>query len=216
MSKIDELIKEYCPDGVDLFKLSDISTQYSGMHGVSNKWADSGNCKFIDYMNVYKNIKTKTNDFKYATVQSLSQNTAQYGDVLFTSASETPDECALSSVIQDEVESGVFIDDHLFAIRINIDFKDKIIPGYMKYVFRSSHFRSEVLKVVRGVTRFYVAKKDFMKLTIPVPPCEVQKEIVRILDNFSEYVTSISEGLPAEIEARKKQYEYYRNKLLTF
>lgn len=61
-----------------------------------------------------------------------------------------------------------------------------------------------------------VNTKNFKKLEIPIPPLEVQNEIVRILDNFSEYVTSISQGLPAEITARRKQYEYYRNKLLTF
>lgn len=113
-------------------------------------------------------------------------------------------------------QEGIYIDDHLFAIRFNIDFSDNIISGFAKYVFRSVHFRSEVKKVVRGVTRFYVAKKDFMNLTIPVPPQEIQNEIVRILDSFSEYSTSISQGLPAEIAARSKLYEYYRNKLLAF
>ena len=53
-------------------------------------------------------------------------------------------------------------------------------------------------------------------MEIYIPPIEIQIEIANILDDFSEYTTSITEGLPAEIELRKKQYEYYRNKLLTF
>jgi type I restriction enzyme S subunit len=57
---------------------------------------------------------------------------------------------------------------------------------------------------------------EIKKLSVPVPPLEIQEEIVRILDTFSEYVSSISQGLPAEIELRRKQYEYYRDKLLTF
>ena len=51
---------------------------------------------------------------------------------------------------------------------------------------------------------------------IPIPPLALQKEIVKILDKFDALVNDISEGLPAEIKARRQQYEYYRDKLLTF
>lgn len=54
------------------------------------------------------------------------------------------------------------------------------------------------------------------KVTIPIPPLEEQTRIVNILDRFDKLCNDISEGLPAEIEARRKQYEYYRDKLLTF
>ena len=54
------------------------------------------------------------------------------------------------------------------------------------------------------------------KYKIPIPPLEVQEKIVSILDRFGKLCNDISEGIPAEIEARKKQYEYYRDKLLTF
>lgn len=54
------------------------------------------------------------------------------------------------------------------------------------------------------------------KFEIPVPPLEVQQEIVDILDKFDALVNDITVGLPAEIAARRKQYEYYRDKLLTF
>ncbi len=53
-------------------------------------------------------------------------------------------------------------------------------------------------------------------LSIPVPPLSVQREIVRILDRFDALCNDLSSGLPAEIEARRKQYEYYRDRLLTF
>lgn len=53
-------------------------------------------------------------------------------------------------------------------------------------------------------------------MSIPVPPLPIQEEIVRILDRFDALCNDLTSGLPAEIEARKKQYEYYRDKLLTF
>ena len=61
-----------------------------------------------------------------------------------------------------------------------------------------------------------INKDDIGKINILVPPLEEQQRIVNILDKFDKLVNDISVGLPAEIEARRKQYEYYRNKLLSF
>ncbi|OOQ37956.1 restriction endonuclease subunit S [Helicobacter pylori] len=57
---------------------------------------------------------------------------------------------------------------------------------------------------------------DLQQILIPIPPLEIQQEIVKILDQFLALTTDLLAGIPAEIEARKKQYEYYREKLLTF
>ncbi|TPH78856.1 restriction endonuclease subunit S, partial [Helicobacter pylori] len=76
--------------------------------------------------------------------------------------------------------------------------------------------RKNISKVANGVTRFNVSKKLLSKITIPIPPLEIQQEIVKILDQFSLLTTDLLAGIPAEIKARKKQYEYYREKLLTF
>ena len=57
---------------------------------------------------------------------------------------------------------------------------------------------------------------DLGKIQIPVPPLDVQQRIVDVLDNFEKICTDLKIGLPAEINARQKQYEYYRDKLLTF
>ena len=61
-----------------------------------------------------------------------------------------------------------------------------------------------------------IRRKMLDDYLIPVPPLEEQNRIIGILDKFDKLVNDISEGLPAEIEARRKQYEYYRNKLLSF
>ncbi len=213
MSHLEELINELCPKGVEYKTLGEIGFPLSGMSAVSNKWADNGNCQFIDYMNVYKHIKVDVNNLPYATVKDTTKQTIlKKGDVLFTSASEIPNECALSSVIEDDIRDGIFMDDHLFGLRINEQYQDNIIIGYLKYIFRSDYFRKQVIPSVRGVTRFYIAKPAFMKISIPLPPLPIQEEIARILDKF----TSLEAELEAELEARKQQYEYYRNKLLTF
>lgn len=72
------------------------------------------------------------------------------------------------------------------------------------------------MKKAAGGTVKSVPMAEMKKLKIPVPPLEEQARIVAILDRFDKICNDISEGLPAEIEARQKQYEYYRDKLLTF
>lgn len=59
-------------------------------------------------------------------------------------------------------------------------------------------------------------KRKVLEYPIPIPPLELQEKIVSILDRFETLVNDLSEGLPAEIAAVKEQYEYYRNRLLTF
>ncbi len=63
-------------------------------------------------------------------------------------------------------------------------------------------------------TRQWISR--YSQLEVPLPPLEIQQEIVKILDQFSLLTTDLLAGIPAEIKARKKQYEYYREKLLTF
>lgn len=209
MTYIEQLLNG---ENVEWKKLGEVCIQISGMRGVSNKWADNGNCRFIDYLNAYKNIKIDINALPYATVKKLDQTELQQGDILFTSASETPDECAISSVIEGKIENGIFLDDHLFGIRIREVFKDAIDSVFLNYYFHSPDFRKVVNKTVRGVTRFYISKVAFMKLTIPLPPLSVQHRIVEILDKFTE----LEAELEAELDCRKRQYEYYRNQLLSF
>lgn len=204
MSKLEELIKQYCLDGVEYKKICDIGVFLKGMTGVSKKWEETGNCRFIDYKNVYNNLKIDVSSTPYATVKNCNNQTIiKTGDVLFTSASETPDECAISSVIESELPDNIFLDDHLFGVRFD---KNIINATYINYYCRGTEFRKKVNKTVRGVTRYYISMPDFAEIVVPVPPLEVQREIVRVLDSFT--------FLSAELQARKKQYEYYRDQLL--
>lgn len=210
MRKLEELIKQLCPNGVKYKRLDEVFESFNGMTGVSDKWKENGNCQFIEYMNAYKNLKINIKLLPFATVKNLQQNTLQKGDILLTCASETPDECAVSSVIEDEIKDNVFLDDHLFGIRVKKDMKSEINTTFINYYMHTNNFRKKINKAVRGVTRFYISIDEFMKICIPVPPLEVQCKIVHILDDFTE----LSAELSAELKARKNQYNYYLEKLL--
>lgn len=88
---------------------------------------------------------------------------------------------------------------------------DKIRSRYAYYVLNSLHLE----RFVKGSQPF-LSYGDFSKVLIPLPPIERQDEIVRILDQFDYFCNDLTSGIPAEISARQKQYEYYRDQLLTF
>lgn len=90
---------------------------------------------------------------------------------------------------------------------------DKVQSRFLKYAIESIHGRKELRKrTLINAVPIKINKDDIGKVTIPLPPIEIQSEIVRILDNF----TNLTAELTAELTARGIQYSYYRNKLLTF
>lgn len=92
--------------------------------------------------------------------------------------------------------------------------KQHITTKYLNYALDITNITSSGGKIGGGIPQLTVP--NVRKLVIPVPPLEEQERIVAILDKFDSLVNDISEGLPAELTARRQQYEYYRNKLLTF
>ena len=95
---------------------------------------------------------------------------------------------------------------------------NKVIDSrYLKHYIESIQGTKELRKrTLVNAVPIKINKDDIGKIPILIPPIEVQKRIVDILDRFNAYSSDISAGLAAEIEARQKQYEYYRDKLLSF
>ena len=95
-------------------------------------------------------------------------------------------------------------------------FDEKIFPRFIYHFFTSKTFTDFVVKVKTGSTIPHLTQQGLVTLNIPIPPFDEQKKIANTLDRFEALCNDITSGLPAEIEARHKQYEYYRDKLLTF
>ena len=211
MSKLDELIQELCPDGVEYKKLGEIGKFYGGITGKSKNDFVDGNAKFITYKNIYDNLSLNLDvDDKVKINENENQRTLEYGDIIFTGSSETAEECGISSVLTQKTDEKLYLNSFCFFLRLND--KDILNPDFAKHLFRSSNLRYQIGKTASGVTRFNVSKKAMERVCIPVPPLEVQCEIVRILDKF----TLLTAELTAELTARRKQYEYYMRDLLFF
>jgi len=210
MSKLERLIAELCPNGVEYKALGDLGDFLGGLTGKSKDDFTDGNAKFITYRNIYSNpaLKLDTDD-SVKIAEGEKQRTLEYGDILFTGSSETPDECGISSVLTTKTEEKLYLNSFCFIFRFNN--KDIMLPDFSKHLFRSNSLRCQIGKTASGVTRFNVSKKLMANVSIPLPPLPIQREIVRILDNFTELTTALT----TELTARKKQYEYYQESLLS-
>ena len=100
--------------------------------------------------------------------------------------------------------------------RIRI-FDEKVNPKYVMHFLLTNEFKKNQLDALSGTSSMKnITMTNIRKFKIPVPSLEKQSRIVNILDKFDSLVNDITVGLAAEIELRRKQYKYYRNKLLSF
>lgn len=141
-------------------------------------------------------------------VERKNLRIAENGDVVIVAAGETIEDIGLGTAwLGDE---GVVIHDACFSYRSTLN------PKFVAYFTRTKQFHDQIKKHISSGKISAINARGLEKVLIPVPSPEEQERIVTILDKFDILTTSISEGLPKEIELRKKQYEYYRDLLLTF
>lgn len=93
---------------------------------------------------------------------------------------------------------------------------ESIIPIYLAYLATAQDFQISKRKVAKGTKVIEVAPVDLSRAEIPVPCSATQRKVVDILDRFDTLTKSLTDGIPAEIEARRQQYEYYGDRLLDF
>ena len=169
----------------------------------------------INYVNVYKKNKIYFEDLQglvKATDDELIRYKVKRGDVFFTRTSETIEEIGFTSVLLEDIENCVFSG---FLLRAR-PLTDLLLPEYCAYCFSTNSMRNAIIRKSTYTTRALINGTSLSQIEIPLPPLEVQKRIVEVLDNFEKICNDLNIGLPAEIEARQKQYEFYRNFLLTF
>lgn len=169
----------------------------------------------VNFTDVY-NHRWITRDVLKGRVETeekdLKAYDAKYGDVFFTRTSETKEDIGMVSALVDDIDRCVFSG---FVLRARPN-TDNWLPKFCSYYFSSHKIRMEIVRYASFTTRALTSGPRLSKLMIPLISKEEQQKIVDILDNFVELCNGFEDGIPAEIEARQKQYEYYRNKLLTF
>jgi type I restriction enzyme, S subunit len=164
----------------------------------------------IHYGQIYTYYGTYTNKTKTFVSEEFAKKArmAKHGDLIIATTSEND---------EDVCKAVAWLGDEKIAVSSDACFyTHSLNPKYVAYFFQTEQFQKQKKSFITGTKVRRVNADDLAKIKIPVPPIEEQARIVSILDKFDTLTTSISEGLPKEIALCKKQYEYYRDKLLTF
>ena len=137
-----------------------------------------------------------------------NRSNLEKGDVLFSGTGTIGE-----MVVLEETPTNWNIKEGVYTIKPD---QTKILPKFLRYILMSTPIRLSYLSKVAGGTVKSISMGDMKKIKIPLPTLEKQAEVVFLLDKFDKLCNDLTSGLPAEIAARKRQYEYYRDKLLTF
>lgn len=190
--------------GVEWKKLGEVCNIYDGVHQTP-KYQESG----IPFISV-ENINNIYGSKKYISQEAFDafKIKPQIGDLFLTRIGVI----GVCGIFNRQEDIAYYVS--LALLRPD---KEKIITAYLKYIIESNIGKKELRKyTLINAVPIKINKSDIAKIEIPIPPLSEQRCIVSILDQFETLVNDLSIGLPAELEARRKQYEYYRDKLLTF
>lgn len=189
-------------------RLGDIGQTYNGLSGKTAK--DFGEGKpYITYKNIFENSKVDIKDVDYVKIsKNENQNLVRYGDIFFTTSSETPNEVGMSSVLLDKVEE-LYLNSFCFGFRL-YNF-ETLVPEYARYLFRGETFRGRINKLAQGSTRFNLSKNEVMKLKVILPSVREQQAIAQILSTADKEI----ELLEKELEQLKTQKKGLMQLLLT-
>ena len=203
MSRLDELIAEFCPDGVKYFRLKDVCKEI--IVPMRDRPKDLKGpipwCRIEDKEGQYFNGSLSGLGVTEETVKKMNLKVFPTGTVI----------CSCSASIGAyAINTQPLITNQTF---IGLVSGEKLYNMFLLFFMETQ--TAFLLSQASTGTIPYISRKKFEEMLIPVPPLPVQLEIVRILNHFRELIVELAAELTAELTARKKQYEYYRDKLLT-
>ena len=164
-------------------KLGEVGETYTGLSGKSKDDFGHGSGKFITYMNVFSNPVASPNMTEAIEIDD-SQNKVRFGDVLFTTSSETPDEVGMSSVWLENAEN-TYLNSFCFGYRPTAEFN----PYYLAYMLRSSSMRKKITFLAQGISRYNISKNKMMDIEMPIPSIDEQKQIGEYFANLDNLIT---------------------------
>ena len=190
-------------------RLGNIGKSYNGLIGKVAEDFQNGNSNFITYKNIFDNPKIDINIFeKVKIMEDEEQNLVKFGDIFFTTSSETPNEVGISSVLLSKCGI-LYLNSFCFGFRLN-NF-EILSPYFAVFYFRSDCFRKQTFKLAQGSTRFNISKTEVLNLNIKIPNLSEQQKIAEVLMACDDEINLLN----LKLENLKKQKQGLMQKLLS-
>lgn len=172
-------------------RLGEIGSTYGGLTGKSAEDFGEGS-PFITYKQIFDDPRIDSSRFGYVRIEcDERQNKVQFGDVLFTTSSETPGEVAYASVLLMEVDD-LYLNSFCFGYRASTK---ELSPYFAQYLFRSYGFRKKVFPLAQGSTRYNISKSEVMKLWFDLPCPDEQNLIAEFLSAIDAKIESVDQQI---------------------
>lgn len=179
----DENGQEY-PDWEEK-KLGEVGETFNGLSGKNKEHFGNGK-PYIQYKQIFDDSKIDISRFELVEIEeNEKQSKVLFGDVFFTISSETPNEIGTASVLLDRIDE-LYLNSFCFGYRANS--LTQLCPYFSRYLFRSALFRTEIIKLAQGSTRYNMSKVQLLKIKILMPTYEEQTKIANFLSSLDEKI----------------------------
>ena len=216
MSEFFELVDRLCPEGVEYVNFLEVAEYVRGItYSKGDESKEQNGIPVLRANNITLDYNTLNFDdvkFVLPSVRVKPSQFLQKDDVLICAGSGSKEHIGKVAYVKSNTNYAF----GGFMAVIRTKNPEILLPRFIFHILTSINFREHIKKAINSTTINNLNTQVMASFKIPLPPLEVQRKIVEILDQFHTLTTSLTEGIPAEIEARRKQYTYYRNKLLTF
>ncbi|MGD8198934.1 restriction endonuclease subunit S [Lacticaseibacillus paracasei] len=180
-------------------KLGKMGYTFTGLSGKTKEDFGHGNAKFVTYMNVFSSPVSNSEMVENVEVDS-KQHQVEYGDVFFTTSSETPQEVGMSSVWLETAEN-IYLNSFCFGYHPMVEFD----PYYLAFMLRSPVIRKKFMLLAQGISRYNISKNKVMEMLVPVPEIVEQQKIGSFFKQLDDTITLHQRKL-AKLKELKQGY----------
>ena len=180
-------------------KVEELGDTFTGLTGETKEDFGHGDATFVTYINVFSNPITDLKMTESVEIDA-KQNQVEYGDIFFTTSSETPEEVGMSSVWLGN-EANVYLNSFCFGYRPVTE----LAPYYMAFMLRSPNVRKKFIFLAQGISRYNISKNRVMDIEIPVPNIDEQRKVGQFFKDIDDLITLHQRKLD-QLKELKKAY----------
>lgn len=180
-------------------KVEELGDTFTGLTGKTKEDFGHGDATFVTYINVFSNPITDLKMTESVEIDA-KQNQVEYGDIFFTTSSETPEEVGMSSVWLGN-EANVYLNSFCFGYRPVTE----LAPYYMAFMLRSPNVRKKFIFLAQGISRYNISKNRVMDIEIPVPNIDEQRKVGQFFKDIDDLITLHQNKLD-QLKTLKKTY----------